>query len=163
MLMAKCLRWLPAVNRFGRLLSAAWSKASGTMPSERWIDGPSRSTDGERGRHETARPEPGSLAAPGEGADGRTSWLLCRTGPHMYAVPLEHVIECMRVLPIDAIRAAPQYVRGLSIIRGSPVPVVDPGVLLNDAPTRSERLVTIRAGARTVALLAEAVLGIRWL
>jgi purine-binding chemotaxis protein CheW len=96
-----------------------------------------------------------------DGEDGRTSWLLCRAASRLYAIPLEHVIESMRALPIEAISGAPRYVRGLSIIRGSPVPVVDPGLLLCDQPTQAQRLVTIRSGRRTIALAAEAVLGIR--
>jgi purine-binding chemotaxis protein CheW len=100
------------------------------------------------------------------GGNGVTSWLVCRAGPHLHAIPLEHVIESMRVLPIDAISGAPRYVLGLCIIRGSPVPVVDPGLLLNDQllgdqRIRSQRLVTIRAGRRTIALAVEEVLGIR--
>jgi purine-binding chemotaxis protein CheW len=51
-------------------------------------------------------------------------------------------------------------VRGLSIIRGAAVPVVDTGLLVGDQPTKSERLITIRAGSRTIALTAETVLGI---
>jgi purine-binding chemotaxis protein CheW len=95
------------------------------------------------------------------GADGRASWLLCRAGHHLYAIPLEHVVESMRVLPIEAVFGAPRYVQGLCMIRGAPVPVVDPGLLLGEQPTNSQRLVTIRAGRRTIALMAEAVLGIR--
>ena len=95
------------------------------------------------------------------GGNGVTSWLVCRAGPHLHAIPLEHVIESMRALPIETISGAPRYVRGLSIIRGSPVPVVDPGLLLCDQPTQAQRLVTIRSGRRTIALAAEAVLGIR--
>lgn len=93
--------------------------------------------------------------------DSRAAWLLCRAAAHLYAIPLEHVIESMRALPIEAISEAPRYVRGLSVIRGSPVPVVDPGLLLGDQPTHARRLVTIRSGHRTIALAAEAVLGIR--
>src|SRR5258708_12016072 len=95
------------------------------------------------------------------GTDGRTSWLLCRAGHLLYAVPLEHVIESMRALPTEAIVGAPRYVRGLCMIRGAPVPVVDPGLLLGEQPTNSQRLVTIRAGRRTIALAADTVLGIR--
>jgi purine-binding chemotaxis protein CheW len=95
------------------------------------------------------------------GTDGRASWLLCRAGHHLYAVPLEHVIENMRALPIETVFGAPRYVRGLCMIRGAPVPVVDPGLLLGEQPTKSQRLVTIRAGRRTIALAADVVLGIR--
>jgi purine-binding chemotaxis protein CheW len=76
-------------------------------------------------------------------------------------MPLDHVAETMRVLPIEAIAGAPGYVRGLCIVRGSPVPVVDTGLLFGDQATRAGRLVTIRAGGRTIALAVETVLGIR--
>jgi purine-binding chemotaxis protein CheW len=88
-------------------------------------------------------------------------WLLCRAGTHLCAVPLDHVAETMRELPIQTIAGAPQYVRGLCIVRGSPVPVVDTGLLFGDQASRCGRLVTIRAGDRTIALAVEAVLGIR--
>jgi purine-binding chemotaxis protein CheW len=53
-------------------------------------------------------------------------------------------------------------VRGLSLIRGAPVPIVDLAKLLGDGegsvPTR---FVTVRTGQRNVALSVDAVLGIR--
>lgn len=91
---------------------------------------------------------------------GRRHRLLCRTGVHLCAVPLEHVIEVMRALPIRPVSGAPRYVSGLCIIRGAAVPVVDVGLLIGDRPTRTERLITVRTGSRTVALAAEAVPGI---
>jgi purine-binding chemotaxis protein CheW len=90
----------------------------------------------------------------------RPSWLLCRAGTLLCAVPLEHVIEILRVLPIEAVAGAPPYVRGLCIIRGAAVPVVDTGLLVGDQATQSERLVTIRTGSRTIALAVETVAGI---
>jgi len=86
--------------------------------------------------------------------------LLCRAGTHLCAVPLDNVIEIMRVLPIKAVSGAPRYVRGLCIIRGAPVPVVDAGLLVGDHAASPERLITIRTGSRTIALAVEAVLGI---
>src|ERR1700704_3300860 len=70
---------------------------------------------------------PGGAAAIAIDADasGRTSWLLCRAGMHLCAMPLAHVIATMRVLPIEAVSGAPSYVRGLCVIRGAPVAVVD--------------------------------------
>jgi purine-binding chemotaxis protein CheW len=91
----------------------------------------------------------------------RTFWLLCRAGTLLCAIPLEHVIEILRVLPIETVAGAPPYVRGLCIIRGAAVPVVDTGVLIGEQATKSGRLITIRAGSRTIALAAETVLGIR--
>ena len=95
------------------------------------------------------------------GAAPEASWLLCRAGAHRYAIPIAHVIETMRVLPIEPIAGAPSYVRGLCVIRGAPVPVVDSGLLLGDQPTGAGRLVAVRAGSRTVALAVETVEGIR--
>jgi len=111
----------------------------------------------------------GNPAAPGsetvialdKNRSGRSSWLLCRAGMHLCAMPIAYVVEIMRVLPIDAISGAPCYVRGLCIIRGAPVPVVDAGLLLGDEPTPSGRLIAIRAGSRTIALAVERVEGIR--
>jgi purine-binding chemotaxis protein CheW len=88
-------------------------------------------------------------------------WLLCRARTRLCAVPLEHVVEIMPVLPIEALSGAPPFVRGLSIIRGSPVPVIDLGLLFSQQASRSERLVTITIGGRTIALSVEGVLGVR--
>jgi purine-binding chemotaxis protein CheW len=76
-------------------------------------------------------------------------------------MPLQDVLEVMRMLPIEQLSGAPSYVRGLCIIRGSPVPVVDTGLLIGDQVTRLERLVAISIGGRSVALAVEAVVGIR--
>lgn len=105
-------------------------------------------------------PQPGAMTATINTETRRASWLLCRAGTLLCAIPLEHVVETLRVLPIEPVSGAPGYVRGLCIIRGAAVPVVDAGLLLGDQPTRSERLITIRTGSRTIALAVETVLGI---
>jgi purine-binding chemotaxis protein CheW len=71
------------------------------------------------------------------------------------------VVEIMRVLPIEAVSGAPHFVRGMCVIRGSPVPVVDVGLLFSRSASESERLVTITIGARTIALSVDSVLGVR--
>jgi purine-binding chemotaxis protein CheW len=92
---------------------------------------------------------------------GVADWLLCQAGRQLYAVPIAHVIEIMRILPVDSIAGAPPYVRGLCVIRGAPVPVVDIGLLVGNQAMQAGRFVTIKAGDRTIALQVEAVLGIR--
>lgn len=96
--------------------------------------------------------------------------LVCEAGAHLIALPIEHVIETMRPLPVDLLhRGAPRHdgettspIEGLSIIRGKPVPIVDTGRLLEGRPLASwGRFVTVRAGARSVALAVGAVLGVR--
>ena len=78
------------------------------------------------------------------------------------AVPLGHVVESMRPLPVDAVTGVPDFVRGLAIIRGSPTPVVDssrPWWVRQTHP--SGRSSPARLGGRTVALAVGSVLGVR--
>ena len=89
-------------------------------------------------------------------------YLLVRAGTLTCALPVSHVVETMRPLPIEPLANAPAFVRGLSIIRGAPVPVVDLGALLNTPSSRPPpRFVTVRAGKRRVALAVDGILGLR--
>jgi purine-binding chemotaxis protein CheW len=88
--------------------------------------------------------------------------LLCRVRSWVCALPVAHVEETMRPLPIGPLAAAPDCVTGLSIIRGRPTPVVDTGALLGARDrARPRRLVVLRLGERRVALAVEEVLGVR--
>jgi purine-binding chemotaxis protein CheW len=89
------------------------------------------------------------------------SWVVCRTGPHLCALPLENVVETMRPLPVERIARAPRFVRGLSIIRGVPLPIVDTGSLFGESHSEPQRLVTVRVGDRLIALGVDSVLGVR--
>jgi purine-binding chemotaxis protein CheW len=90
----------------------------------------------------------------------RRSWLICRAGRMLCALPIEHVLEIMRVLPINPLAGAPDYVRGVCIVRGSPAPVVDAGLVIGNVATEPTRLVAIRAAHRTIALAVTEVVGI---
>lgn len=94
--------------------------------------------------------------------DTREMMLLCRVRSRLCALPLAHVLETMRPLPIEQLGGMPAFVGGVSQVRGEVVPVVDPGLLLGlaEAP-RPGRFVRVRAGARRVALSVEEVLGVR--
>jgi purine-binding chemotaxis protein CheW len=102
---------------------------------------------------------PSTAAA--NGARGQLA-LLCRVRSWYCALDVGQVDETMRPLPIEPLAGAPAFVRGLSIIRGAPTPVVDAGTLLGapDEP-RSTRLIVLRSGERKVALAVEGVLGVR--
>lgn len=89
------------------------------------------------------------------------AWLLCRAASCFCALPVDPVIEIMRPLPIEPVSGMPAFLRGLCVIRGSPVPVIDAGLLLIGRDIRATRFVTIIIGARTVALAVEQVIGIR--
>jgi purine-binding chemotaxis protein CheW len=87
-------------------------------------------------------------------------WLLCRAGATLVALPIEDIVETMRVLPHTRVEGAPPYILGLSIVRGLPAPVVDVGRIINGAPSRAARLVTVRQAERIVALAVDEVVGI---
>jgi len=90
-----------------------------------------------------------------------SSWLLCRAGTRLCALPLENVAETMRMLPIEPVADVPPSVLGLCLIRGAPAPVVDLQVLLAEPEAPLRRMVTLDVGGRTVALAVESVLGVR--
>lgn len=95
-------------------------------------------------------------------ADVDTSlMLLCRVQTRRCAIPLEHAVETMRPLPVEPVADAPHFIRGLAVIRGAPIPVVDAARLLGAPETRPARFVTLVTGERQVALAVDDVLGIR--
>ena len=89
------------------------------------------------------------------------SLLICRVGSRLCGLQLGHVVETMRLLPIDSIAGAPSFICGLSTIRGESVPVVDLGALLGVEQTAMKRIVLIDVDHRRVALAVDAVLGTR--
>jgi purine-binding chemotaxis protein CheW len=68
----------------------------------------------------------------------------------------------MRPLRIEPLPGAPDFVIGISRIRGEPVPVVDLGRLLgvHDDRAPAPRFVLLRAGSRRVAVRVDAVMGV---
>ena len=86
--------------------------------------------------------------------------LVVRLKSCICAVPLTHVIETMRPLPVEPISGVPSFVRGISIIRGIPTPVIDLGSFVGTPSERAERFVTLRVGDKQVALSMNAVLGV---
>jgi purine-binding chemotaxis protein CheW len=91
--------------------------------------------------------------------------LTCRVGRKVCALPLEQVLETMRPLPVEALPGVPAFVRGLSLIRGWPTPVIDARTLLGgDDQVAPRRYVTLRFAAnherRVAALAVDAVLDV---
>jgi purine-binding chemotaxis protein CheW len=87
--------------------------------------------------------------------------LLCRVGESRVALPIVHLLETMRPMAIEPVPHVPPFVRGVSIIRGVPVPVVDVGVLMGATGREAARWVTLRVGDRAVALAVESVEGVK--
>ncbi len=94
-------------------------------------------------------------------ADLATPVLLCRVADLHCAIPAARVLEVMRRLAIDPLSGMPSFVLGLSIIRGTPVPVLDAGCLLSAATARAPYFVAIDVGGRLVALAVDQVIGLR--
>ena len=89
--------------------------------------------------------------------------LICRVESHTCALPLEHVVEVMRPLPLERFDDAPPFVLGVSIIRGRPVVVVDAGELLMnrkiDLTRTGTRLVSLLVGSQPAALAGTEIVG----
>lgn len=86
--------------------------------------------------------------------------LLCRVGDLMCALPLEHVEEAMRPLAVEVIGGLPSFIRGLAIVRGAPIPVIDASSLLGRGTSHPSRFVTVKTGSRRIALAVDAVVGV---
>jgi chemotaxis signal transduction protein len=95
--------------------------------------------------------------------------LLCQIGSTLVALPLTHVIEVMRPLPLRSIAGAPSWMLGVSVQRGIVTPVLDAALLLqgeSEAPAaearhgepRGARWIALRVEARRVAIAVDGVL-----
>src|SRR5260221_2738498 len=87
--------------------------------------------------------------------------LLVEVRAWVCALPLSCVIEAFRPVPGETVPGILSCVRGISIIRGTPTPVVDLGDLLGNSGGVSGRFVTLRVGDRQIALSVGKVLGVR--
>jgi len=92
----------------------------------------------------------------------RSVALVCRVETGLCAIPVEHVREIMRPLPIAPLAEMPRFVRGVAVVRGVPIPVIDAATLLGAISFRQPgRFVALRSNARSAALAVESVLGVR--
>lgn len=87
--------------------------------------------------------------------------LLCVAGSSFCALPIEHVVETTRPLPVEPLAGAPAFVSGYAIVRGAPVVVVATDLLLSGSRTPPTRLVILRSGRRKLGLLFAEVIGVR--
>ena len=87
--------------------------------------------------------------------------LLCRVDAWLCALPLEGVVETLRPLPIEPVAGAPDFVLGLSVVRGAAVPIVDVERLLGGRGANPTRFVMLKVGERRVGLAVEGVVGVR--
>lgn len=98
---------------------------------------------------------------PGAASGARVVALVFRAGPFFCALALDEVLETMRPLPTRPLAGTPPYVRGLTILRGAPAPVVDVTHLLTGLEGEIARYVAVRAGRGPIACATGPVLGVR--
>ena len=89
--------------------------------------------------------------------------LVLMVGARACAFPLHHVAETMRPLPIEPVAGTPNFVRGVSVIRGLATPVVDLQALLENSESSPSfgRFVTLKLEDRRVAIGVDSVVGLR--
>lgn len=101
---------------------------------------------------------PGGVA---EAVDAGVLGLLFRAGPLYCALPLDEVVETMRPLETRPLAGTPPYVRGLTILRGAPAPVIDVTRLLTGVAGEIERYVAVQAGRGMIACATGPVMGVQ--
>ncbi len=91
--------------------------------------------------------------------------LVVTVGARVCAIPVGHVVETMRPLPIEHLVGTPAFIQGISVIRGMPIPVVDLHALLDGGGTGAvcTRFVTVKVDDRRFALAVDSVVGLRTL
>jgi purine-binding chemotaxis protein CheW len=88
--------------------------------------------------------------------------LLCRIEKRVCALPLVHVLEVMRPVPLAQVASAPAFLLGLLTVRGELTPVVDVAALLDgERITRVGRFVAMHLRELRMALAVNEVLGTR--
>ncbi len=93
--------------------------------------------------------------------DADRTALFVRAGAHLCALPVRHVVETMRPVPVTALAGVPHFITGLALVRGEPLPVIDLATFMDPRSSRHvSRFVTVRAAGRQAVLAVDAVLGV---
>ena len=98
---------------------------------------------------------------PAEVDGGALPALVFRAGPLLCALALDEVIETLRPLELRPLAGTPPFVRGISVLRGVPTPVIDVARLLGNEAIEPQRFVAVRTERGAVALATGPILGIR--
>lgn len=95
------------------------------------------------------------------GIQGSDRALLCSVRTSLFALPLTHVLEIMRPLPVQPMPGSPAFVKGLAIVRGKPVAVVDLACVIDGEQGVPCRWVAVRAGTGSALIEVDRIVGIR--
>jgi purine-binding chemotaxis protein CheW len=102
-------------------------------------------------------------SAPGL-ADPERLYLAFDLDGEAYGVPVERVLEVLRVEEIQRVPRAPAHVRGVTNVRGAILPVVEVRTRIGLAPlalTPAARIVRLEVGGRSLGLLVDRVTGLQ--
>lgn len=103
----------------------------------------------------------GQAPVPSDEGLGAVTSLVFRAGSLLYALSLDEVVETMRPLETRPLAGTPSFVRGISVLRGVPTPVLDVARLLGGGPGEIDRYVAVRTERGILALATGPILGIR--
>src|SRR4051812_28188151 len=98
---------------------------------------------------------------PSADEDTATMSLVFRAGSLLCALRLDEVIETMRPLAVRPLAGMLAFVRGVTIMRGVPTPVVDVARLVGGEAGEVSRFLAVRTERGPVAFATGPVLGIR--
>ncbi len=103
------------------------------------------------------------ISAPDTEAEhgGSLPVLVVMAGLYRCALPLAQTVETMRPLRVLPLSGLPPFIRGMAIIRGEPVPVVDLAWFFGGESGEIHRFVVVRVEQRRVALAVESVIGVK--
>ena len=91
-----------------------------------------------------------------------SSVFVVMAGARACAFQLHHVAETMRPLPIKQVAGTPGFVCGVSVLRGTPTPVVDLKALLENCENSPSygRFVSLKLEERRVVIGVDSVVGL---
>jgi purine-binding chemotaxis protein CheW len=91
--------------------------------------------------------------------------LIAQVGTLACAIPVEHVVETMRPLPVEPLGQGAAYVCGVAVIRGEPTIVIDAALLFGQGSKTSagarSRFVVVRSAGKKAALVVDSVSEVR--
>jgi purine-binding chemotaxis protein CheW len=87
--------------------------------------------------------------------------LLFRVDGALCALPLTSIVEILRPLPVETLPEVPEFVVGLAVIRGEPVPVINLHAHTGSDLSATSRFVVLRVASRRVGLVVDEVVGLR--
>jgi purine-binding chemotaxis protein CheW len=93
--------------------------------------------------------------------DAAAMSLVFRAGSVLCAVRLDEVIETMRPLAVRPLAGTPAFVRGVTIMRGVPTPVIDVARLVGSKQAKVSRFLAVRTERGPIALATGPIFGIR--